>query len=184
METGYNSIAKTAKGLLLIIVMAAVVVALLALVNRLPSLIHDDFLQKFDNLDSAKRSLGFDDEVLIPRYFPEAISWPPSLILAQKKPYKAVVIEFLEVKTMKPALIIVQSSSHDGITQLQRIVMTGLEEENELSLNGKSALLQVGVCDKGNICSRMTWQDHGLHYTVLIMSSPFELVKIAESMIH
>jgi hypothetical protein len=182
MKTGNNSIAKTAKGLLLIIVMAAVVVAFLALVNRLPSLIHDDFLKKFDSLEGAKRSLGFDDEMLIPRYFPEAISWPPSLILAQKKPYKAVVIEFMEVKTMKPALIIIQSASQDGITQLQRIVMTGLDEETEFSLNGKSALLQVGLCGYGNTCSRMTWQDHGLHYTVLLMSSPFELVKIAESM--
>ncbi len=175
---------KTARGFFWILVMTAVVVALLALINRLPSLADKDFARRYDSIEEATRLIGLDSKSLIPRYFPEGISWPPSMILAQKKPYKAVVVEFREAETMKTVLIVIQSSLQGSNVKLERIMMTELKEKTGYSLKGITALLEVGTCDKRVACSRMTWQENNFHSTVLIMSPPFELIKVAESMIH
>ncbi len=89
------------QGLLWIIAMTAVVVILLALLNWLPSMISEDFVRRYDSIEEATRSLGFQNKALVPKYFPEGILWPPSMILAQKKPYKAVLIEFSETEAKK-----------------------------------------------------------------------------------
>lgn len=177
-----NMIGKTARGLLWIFVMAGVIVVLLATVNWLPSLIQKDFAQKYESIEDAKRSLGLE-KVLVPSYFPEGIPWPPSLILAQKKPYTALVMEFREAETKKTVLTIIQTSLNGSDVQFQRIKLTEVKEEARYQIKGRSAFLQVGTCENGMPCSRMTWTDSGLHCTVLLMSSPFELIKIAESMI-
>jgi hypothetical protein len=174
---------KTLRGLLVMLLLAGLAAALLAAANRLPSVMQKGFARQYGSIEEAKQSLGLDN-VLIPAYFPEGIMWPPSLILAQKKPYTAVVMEFKKAETMETTLIVIQSSSDGGDSQLQRITMKQLKEETRYQLKGKMVLLQVGTCDNGIPCSRMTWQDSGLHRTVLLMSSPFELIRIAESMIH
>lgn len=184
MEMKKESIGRTVRGLFWIIVMSAVVVALLTLLNWIPSFINEDSVRRYDSVEEAARSLGFDSKALVPKFFPEGISWPPSMILAQKKPYKAIVIEFREAKTVKTALIVILSSLKDSNVRLQRITMTELKEKTEYMLKGKVALLEVGTCGKGETCSRMTWQENGLNFTVLFMSSPFKLIKVAESMIH
>jgi hypothetical protein len=165
------------------LLMTGLAAAFLAAANRLPSLMQKGFAQQYDSIDEAKRSLGLD-QVLIPAYFPEGITWPPSLILAQKKPCTAVVMEFKKVETTDTALIVIQSSSDVSDRQLQRITLSQLKEETRYPLKGKMVVLQVGLCDNSMPCSRMTWQDSGIHRTVLLMSSPFELIRIAESMIH
>ena len=182
METQETRIGRTARGLLWILVLAAMAVGLLAAVNWLPSLMQLDFARQYDSIEEAKRAGGLDT-VLVPAYFPEGISWPPSLILAQKKPYQAVVMEFREAEATETVLIVVQSSLQGNDAQLQRIRLSEVKEETEYRLKEKRALLQIGTCDNGMPCSRMTWQDGALRCTVLLMSSPFELIKIAESMV-
>ncbi len=183
MEIRENDIRKTLRGLLLMIVMGGLVVVLLAAANWLPSRMQKGFARQYGSIEEAKRSLGLD-RVVAPAYFPEGITWPPSFILAQKKPYKAVVMEFRGAGAAGTALIVIQSAAPGADAQLQRITLSGLKEETQYRLKGKMVLLQVGTCDKEKTCSRMTWQDNGLRYSVLLLSSPFELIRIAESMIH
>jgi hypothetical protein len=183
MEKQGPKIGKTLRGLLLMLVMVVLVVLLLAAANWLPSQMQKGFARQYGSIEEAKRSLGLD-RVVAPAYFPEGITWPPSLILAQKKPCTAVVMEFKKVETTDTALIVIQSSSDVSDRQLQRITLSQLKEETRYPLKGKMVVLQVGLCDNSMPCSRMTWQDSGIHRTVLLMSSPFELIRIAESMIH
>jgi hypothetical protein len=173
---------KTVRGLFLMILMTGLAVALLAAAKWLPSLMQTGFARQYDSVEEASRSLGLGN-VPVPAYFPEGITWPPSLIFAQKDPYTAVVMEFKESGTKKTALILIQASSDDGGRQLQRIALTQVKEETQYRLKEKTVLLQVGMCDTGTPCSKMVWQDNGLYHTLLLMSSPFELIKIAESMI-
>src|SRR5271169_6689673 len=173
---------KNIRNLLYMMIMAGGVVALLAAVNRLPSSIEKGFARQYDSVEEAKRSLGFDN-ILVPRYFPEGISWPPSFIFGQKKPYKAVVLEFREAKAGETVLIAIQTSRLGSESQLQRTRLTELKEDTQFSLKGRVARLQVGTCDKGVPCSRISWQEGDLYFTVLFISSPFELIRIAESMI-
>lgn len=182
MEMQKIMIGKSLRGLLWMLLMAGLVVTVLAAINWLPSRMQKGFVRQYDSIEEAKRSLGLDN-VLVPAYFPEGITWPPSLVLAQIKPYRAVVMEFKKAESMETALIVIQSSLHAGDAQFQRIALSELKEETQYRLKGKIVLLQVGTCDNGTPCSRMKWQDNGLYCTVLLMSSPFELIKIAESMI-
>lgn len=162
--------------------MTTVVVMLLAIGNWLPSLMEQDFPKSYDNIEEAGRFLG-PDSILIPAYFPEGITWPPSLILAQKKPFKAIVMEFRKAQSMETVLVVIQSSSPHGYKQLQRITLSEIREETEYGLKGRTALLKTGDCDNGKLCSSMTWQDRDMYCTVLLMSPPFELIRIAESMV-
>jgi hypothetical protein len=176
-------IIKTVKGLLWMLLIAALLVALLAAANRLPSLTQQGFARQYAGIEEAKRSLGLGP-VPVPAYFPEGIAWPPSFVLAQKRPYEAVVMEFKKTGSMETALIVVQSTVRGEDARLQRITLSDVQQETRSPLKGgRSALLQVGTCDNGAHCSRMAWQDNGFYYSVLLMSSPFELTKIAESMV-
>ncbi|MBF0505949.1 MAG: hypothetical protein HQL09_03845 [Nitrospirae bacterium] len=173
---------KKIRSLLYMMIMAGGVVVLLTAVNRLPSSIQKGFARQYDSVEEAKRSLGFDN-IFVPRYFPEGISWPPSFIFGQKEPYRAVVLEFREAKAGGTVLIVIQTSRRGSESQLQRTRLSELKEDTPYRLKGRIARLQVGTCDKGIPCSRISWQDRDLYFTVLFMSSPFELIRIAESMI-
>jgi hypothetical protein len=182
MEKRKTNIEKTLRGLLGMLVMAGLAVAFLVAANRVPSLAQKGFARQYDTIDEAKRALGIET-VLVPAYFPEGISWPPSFVLAQLSPHRSVVMEFRDTKTRETALIVIQSSSTGSDAQLQRIRLSEVTEETPYRLKGKSVLLQVGICDNGKSCSRMTWRDGNLRCTIVLLSSPFELITIAESMI-
>ena len=177
-----NRITRLLRGLLLMCLAATGVVALLAILNWLPSLAQKDFARRYDSIDEAIRSAGMT-AVLIPTYFPEGISWPPSLIVGQNKPYHALVMEFRETTSGRQSLIIIQSSSPDAGKQFQRTRISDIREETEYRLKGRPAILRIGSCDSGIACSDLAWQDGDIYHSVLFMSSPFELIKVTESMI-
>lgn len=178
-----NMIGNTIRGLLLIAAVAGGVIALLAVANWLPSLVQKDTVRKYATVQDAKRDLSLD-RVLIPAYFPSGITWPPAVILAQKDPYEAIVLEFRKAGTEEIALIITQSALRGGDARLQRVTLSEVKEKTEYRLKGRSAVLEVGICDNGSTCSRIAWQESELHCTVLLMSGPFDLIRMAESMIH
>ncbi len=173
---------KTLRGLLWMFVLSGLVILSLFAVNWLPTLREEGFARQYDSIEEAKRALKLE-KVVVPTFFPEGITWPPAFILAQKKPFQAVVMEFKATQERDTALIIIQSLSRGGDVQLQRIRLSELKEETQYRLKGRNVLLQVGTCDNGTLCSKMTWQDNELSTTLILMSSPFELIKIAESMI-
>lgn len=173
----------TLRGLLWMLALMMLAVLFLAALNWLPSLREGGFARQYDSIEEAARALQLNT-IVVPTYFPEGIRWPPSFILAQKKPYQALVMEFKEAKTKETALIVIQSSLLGSGEQLQRISLSQMKEETQYRLKGRVVLLQVGTCDNGKQCSKMTWQDNGHSYTIILMSSPFELIRIAESMIH
>jgi len=183
MENRENRIVKILQGLLWMLLATGGVLALLVTTNRLPLLVQEDFPKQFASLDEAKHSVGLDT-VLIPAYFPEGISWPPSFIFAQKRPYKVLVMEFKHTLSGIPTLIVIQSSMSGSVTQYQRIRLAVVKQEIEYGLKGKNARLQIGTCENAMPCSQISWQDRGDSCTVLLISSPFEVIKIAESMIH
>lgn len=171
------------RGLVWIIVMSAIFVAFLAITNWVPSLVQEDSMRRLGTVEEAASFIGRDNRVLVPRYFPEGISWPPSFIFAQKKPYSAIVIEYPKKETKKTGLIIIRSSVRGGDLRLQRIAMTEIKEKTDYILKGRDAVLEVGTCAREEVCSRVSWQEED-NVTILLMSSPFEIIKVAESLIH
>ncbi len=182
MEPMKDRIMKILRGLLWMLSAAAGVAMLIFIMNMLPSLARKDFAARYVNIEEAKRSSGLDS-VPVPSYFPEGISWPPSFIVAQKRPYKALVAEFKDRASGQTALIIIQTSLPGSEQQFQRVRLAEVKQQSDYRLKGMNAALLVGTCDNGLPCSRMSWQDGGGSHAVLLTSTPFELIKIAESMV-
>jgi hypothetical protein len=180
---GGNLIKTMLRSLLLFVAAALVLLALLVIAKRVPTLKQQNFIRQYASVEEVKRVLELD-RVLVPTYFPEGVAWPPTVILAQKKPYEAVIMEFRKAEKAETTLVIIQSSLQGRYSQLERIPMVEVKEETTYPLKGRRAELQVGTCPGGTACSRISWDDSGLHCTVLFMAPPFELIKIAESMIH
>lgn len=158
------------------------VIAFIVLINWLPSQIQQNTAQQYNNIDDAKKAAGVE-HILIPVYIPESVSWPPSLIVAQKKPFYAIVMEFVNTKTKETELFIIQSSDQKAEKRFQKIDFVEIKEETEFKLKGKNAILQVGDCKGGIECSKIVWQENGKYCSVFLMSSSFNLIRVAESMI-
>ncbi len=182
MKTQLNKISNILSGLLWMSVLSGLVIALILIFNWLPSQIQQNTAQQYNTIEAAKKAAGVNN-ILVPVYIPEYISWPPSLILAQKKPFHAVVMDFKNIRTNYTHLFIIQSSSQESEARFQKLAFTEVLEETEYILKGKNALLIVGECNRRVECSKIIWQDGGIYCSVFLMSSSFDLIKIAESMI-
>jgi len=58
-----------------------------------------------------------------------------------------------------------------------------VRERATYPLKGRSAILEVGFCGNGEPCSRISWREKNVRITVLARLTPFELLKVAESML-
>jgi hypothetical protein len=160
----------------------AVVAGLLMVLNWAPGALEPGLMARYPSIDSAASELGIR-KVYVPAYFPETLGWPPSAVLAQSRPYQAVVMEFSRARDGQTVLVISQAASTrfepDAAIRLRTI-----SEKVPLDLRGRKATLEAGVCEDRSACSRVQW-DEGTIRIVLTMKAPsVELIRIAESMLH
>jgi len=163
--------------------LAILVIALKAL-NGLPLIAQKDLMRRYGDFEEMRTSLGFR-EVLVPSYFPEDFRWPPTGILAQGKPYHAVIMEFErggEGKARGVGMMICQAAE-DSFIPGGPLAISRVRERASYPLEGRSALLEVGSCGNDEPCSRISWRAKDARVTVLARMTPFELLKVAESML-
>jgi len=176
------SVRKKIFGLLYFAMTVAVLIGLLKITNWLPTVFQEGMLRKYSSIEEIKTRLRLRN-IYIPSYFPQRFKWPPSRILAQSKPFVAVEMEFRNIESGETALVITQAADRE-FTPDRTIVISQVKERVEYSLNGRPSVLEVGVCKNDAPCSRISWQEEGNWIRVEMKSAPFELIKIAESMIH
>jgi hypothetical protein len=86
-------------------------------------------------------------------------------------------------KKEEVALVISQTSAEffpgDAFITFDKIT-----EAVPFHFKSRQALLEVGTCKKDEPCSRISWPESGYHIVLAMKSPPFELIKIAESMLH
>jgi hypothetical protein len=161
-----------------------VVLLVLALkfLNYLPMAVQTDTIRRYRSVDEVRARLNIRD-IYVPSYFPQGLVWPPSEILAQRRPFAAVIMEFHSAGREDTVLMISQSASThfkpDEKIRLQRI-----KDRVGYPLRGRVMMLEAGVCADEEPCSRVSWAEEGYTITVTARSEPPELMKIAESMIH
>ncbi len=162
--------------------LATVVVLVLGLkfANWLPMFIQKDTLRRYSGLEEVTAKLGISD-IYAPRYFPGNLAWPPSEILAQTRPYIAVVMEFKNKEKGDTSLIICQSASED-FKPYNKIRLARVNEKVSYLLKGRKAVIEVGTCSE-EPCSRISWDEGKYKMTVAIKSQPSDLIKISESMV-
>ena len=163
--------------------LAILVIALMAL-NWFPLIAQKDLMRRYGDFEEMRTALGIR-QVFVPSYFPEDFRWPPTGILAQGKPYPAVIMEFErsgEGKTREVGMMIYQAP-RDDFSPGGTLVVSRIRERATYSLRGRPAILEVGTGVKGEPCSRISWREKEVRITVLARLTPFELMKVAESML-
>lgn len=168
--------------LLYFILTIGVLIGFLKVVNWLPTVIQKETMRRYSSIDEVRSRLNISD-IFIPSYFPQYLSWPPSEILAQSKPFIAVVLEFRDVKSGETALIITQSSS-DTFDVGRKIRITQIKEHVRYSLKGRDAVLEAGACNNDEPCSQISWNEGRYRMHVIMKSTPHDLIKIVNTMIH
>jgi hypothetical protein len=108
--------------------------------------------------------------------------WPPSEILAQGKPYPAVLMIFKDVKTKAIALVISQGTA-DAFSANTLIPFVQVTRKVPFDLKTRKAILEVGSCKDDEPCSRLSWSENNFRTVITMKSPPFELIRIAESML-
>ncbi len=164
----------------LIITIVAVLVSLKTL-NWLPSILQQDTIRRYSSVEEVRAKTKIR-EVYVPAYFPQSIMWPPSEILAQTKPYPAVLMVFNAANTRDAALVIAQATS-DAFSKNALIQFEQIARTVPYDLKGRKALLDVGTCKKDGPCSRISWTENDFTITLTMKSPPFDLIRMAESMV-
>lgn len=172
------------RGFLAFAVGLAVLVIALKALNWLPLFAQKDLLRRYGDFEEMRSEVGIR-EVLVPSYFPEDFRWPPTGIIAQGKPYPAVILEFARSgkgKNREIGLVIFQATA-DGFSPGGTLEITRTLERVAYPLKGRDAVLEVGTGARGEQCARISWREKEFRVTVLARSTPFEVIRVAESML-
>jgi hypothetical protein len=172
---------KKLTGFLMFVLMIGLLVATLKVMNWLPLAMQKETIRQYASVEEVRAALGMK-EIYVPSYFPQQITWPPATILAQGRPFSAIVMEFTRADKRNIALVI--SQSEGGALNVENpIKITNITEKVRYAIKGRDADLTVGTCGNDEPCSGISWNEGKYTMTVLMKSAPFELTKIAESMI-
>lgn len=167
---------------LLFAMIAGVVLVLIVFANWLPLTLQKETLRRYSGIEEVKIALpGL--HVYVPTYFPQTISWPPEQVFAQKIPFPWILMKFRQRGGPDDGLIITQSRS-DHAPRHKPGALDQVTEKVSYDLRGREAVLEVGLCSTGEQCSRLSWPEGEYRLSVFMTSGPFELIKIAESMLH
>jgi len=168
-------------GLLYFVLTLAILVGALKAANWLPTALQEGLMEKYGSVEEVRTKLHLKD-IYVPSYFPQSYGWPPSTILAQSKPFIAIVMEFRNVKTGDIALVISQAAEKSFAPD-KKISLIEIKEKADYPLKGRAAVLEVGKCKHDVPCSRISWNEGVYSMTVEMKSAPFDLIKIADSML-
>jgi hypothetical protein len=157
-----------------------IVIAGLKFLSWVPGIFQRDTIREYESIASVSDRLGIKD-IYTPSYFPQSIKWPPSEVIAQKKPFAAVIMGFKNKDNGEKILVIHQSSSDKFIPE-EGIGFDDIKEMVVHTLDGKRAIIEVGSCRDGKACSSISWHEGEYNIKIMMKSRPLELLKIAESM--
>lgn len=160
----------------------AALVGLLALFNWAPGAFEPGLMKRYPSVDAVTSGLGIR-KLYVPAYFPDSLGWPPAQILAQDRPYRAVVMSFTHAGNGETVLVISQSASKrfepDAVIRFDTV-----SETVPLDLRGRRAQLEAGLCEDRSACSRIQWDEGGTRIRLVMKAPSVELIRIAESMLH
>ena len=167
-------------GFLSFAVAVLILVLLLKVTNWLPSVLQEGGIKRYASIEEVKARLKTKD-IYVPTYFPQSVQWPPSRILAQSRPYFALVMEFSPDRSGAPGLMISQVAGKAPIPE-EKLRLIQVKERAPYPFKGRNALLEVGTCRNDLPCSRVSWDDGTYRLTLTMNAPPFELIRIADSM--
>lgn len=170
---------KLISGLIISIVM---IVVTIKIINYLPLLIQKDSMRRYNTIEEVEKRLGVKD-LFIPAFFPEELRWPPSEILAQGRPFLAIIMEFKNSKDGSTDLVICQSTSkrfsYEGNIKIKKT-----RDSINYTFKGRNISILTGPCENAETCTKAIWDEGKYRVIVSARFEPPLLSRIIESMIH
>ena len=154
-------------------------IASLVLLNWLPQALQKDTMRRYAGVDEVRTKLNLKN-IFVPSYFPSNITWPPSEVLAQTKPYPAVLMAFYRADSQE-VLLVISQATETSFPSDSFISFDKITEAVPFHFKSRQALLEVGSCRSAGPCSRISWFESGYYIMLAMKSPPFELIRIAES---
>jgi hypothetical protein len=172
------------KNLLHLLVFALAIIILIGVLrffNWLPGALQEGAMRRYASVDEVRSVLRIKD-VYVPAYFPQNFRWPPSEVLAQSRPFDAVVMAFDRAETGDAGLIIMQSASKHFVFK-GKINLSHVQKTSSCTIKGRDAVLESGFCPNNEPCSRIAFQEKAVWIEILMKSPEHELIIVAESML-
>jgi hypothetical protein len=163
------------------VITIVILIAALKIANYLPMALQKDTMRKYKSIEEVKSKLNIND-LYVPSYFPQQLVWPPSTVLAQDKPFVAIILEFNHAEKGDIALIISQSASATFAPD-EKIKILRINESVNYPFKGRNMTLEAGVCKEEEPCSRIVWDEGRYRINITARSTSPALMQIAESMI-
>jgi len=163
------------------VITVVILIVTLKIANYLPMALQKDTMRQYKSIEEVKSKLNIND-VYVPSYFPQGLMWPPSTILAQEKPFVAIILEFSHAEKGDVALIISQSTSA-AFAPDEKIKILRINEKADYPFKGRNITLEAGVCKGEEPCSRIVWDEGKYRVNITARSTSPALMQIAESMI-
>lgn len=156
-------------------------VAALKVAHWIPAAAQRDLLRRYGTVEEVRAAMS-PAEVYVPSYIPQELGWPPSAIVAQRRPFPAVVMEFENAGRRETALVISQAPPGRELPGV-KIPLARVDESVRYSLKGRDAVLWVGASPRGEQISRLAWTESAVRIDLVAKTAPVELIKVAESML-
>jgi hypothetical protein len=172
---------KRSKGFIIFIMAIVALIVSLKMLNWVPGSIQEGLLGTYKTVDEVRSTLHVRD-VYLPSYYPQGLRWPPTRILAQSRPYIAVMTEFTRHQDDRTALVIAQTTMPHPALKM-RLEMISANERVHAPFKGRNGMLEAGLCGTNEPCSRISWSEPPYRLEVIMLSPPSEIMKIAESMV-
>jgi len=173
---------RTLGGLLVFVIMITVLLGMLQVLNWIPSAVQEGAFRKYASIEEVRAHLKINP-VYTPVYYPRSVQWPPALIAAQTRPYTAVLTEFMKSDDRSETILIITQTARSHPPLAIKLRLAEVRETVQYPFKGRVAVLEVGVCRKEEQCSRMVWDEGEFRLSLVMRSSPVELVRIAESIV-
>ncbi len=169
-------------GFIMFVIAVAALIGSLKLLNWTPDILQQGLPSTYGSIDAVKSKLHIRD-IYIPSYYPQGLQWPPARITAQSKPYAMILMEFNRKEDNNISLVISQTAlPHPPPMVTMEMIQTN--ERVNFPFKGRNALLEVGLCRNKEQCCRISWNESPYRIVVVMLASPSEIVKIAESMVY
>lgn len=160
----------------------AVLLVVLKMINWLPLIIQKESMRQYHSIEEMQSRLNIAT-VYIPSYFPQHLAWPPSIIIAQRKPFTAVIMHFHYRNSEEVGMVIRQVRAGELALPDSALALRKVLQTSSILIKDRNALLETGECDGGASCSRVSWEEGGLSIAVTAKTPQRELIRIARSMI-
>jgi len=167
-------------GLIIFIVAVAALIGSLKVLNWTPGVLQEGLPNIYTNIEEVKSRLHIKD-IRVPSYYPQGLHWPPARITAQSRPYIMTLMEFRRQEFSSISLAISQTALPHPPPNVE-LKMIRTNERVNLPIKGRMAVLEVGQCRNTEQCCRISWDEPPYHIEVIMIASPAEVVRIAESM--